>query len=208
MIYSLKGILVEKQKENIIIDVNQISYEVIFPTSSFNQLPEIGKEVLVYTQLIVKENEFLLYGFLTLNEKKLFNILMSVPSLGPKTAYNIVNGISMNKLIEAIINDNDKTLTTISGIGPKLAKRIILELKDKLIKNQELSTSKELLKNLTESQFDTVKLSNPLLEAREALIALGFSISEIEKKLNLVAKKVNINQLKVEEILKYALKEN
>lgn len=206
MLYSIKGILLEKQKEFIVVEAGHIAYEIVFPTSAYGRLPETGGEVTIYTQFLVREDCFLLFGFPSLEDKKIFNTLISVPSLGPKTAYNVINSIPISKLIDAILKEDEKCLTQVSGIGSKTARRIILELKDKMAKLGTASKDgSDFLQSAAGSGGDFSGLDS-LSEAKLALGALGFSYSEIERMLLSIAKEIDVSKVTTEEIIKKALK--
>jgi len=203
MIYSIKGILIEKQKDCIIVETNGIAYEIIFLTSAYDRLPDIGCEVSVFTQFLVREDGYLLFGFLSCEDKKFFNTLMSVPSLGPKTAYNVMNSIPITRLVEAILKEDEKCLTQVSGIGSKTAKRIILELKDKIAK---LSSSAKDGMSFGSGQNTGTGAHSALVEARLALSALGFGYSEVDRMIGAIVKENGVLSLSTEEIIKLALK--
>ncbi len=203
MLYSIKGKLLEKQKEFIVVEAGQIAYEIIFPTSAYGRLPEIGGEVVIYTQFLVREDCFLLFGFLSINDKKIFNTLISVPSLGPKTAYNIMNAIPISKLTDAILKEDEKCLTQVSGVGSKTARRIILELKDKMAKS--LTGAFKDSADFTASPAHEAS-SDAISEARLALGALGFAYAEIERMISQAVKENGISNVTTEEIIKNALK--
>lgn len=201
MIYSIKGVLLEKQKEFIVVEANQVAYEIIFPTSAYGRLPEPGCEVTIFTQFLVREDGFLLFGFPSTEDKKFFNTLMSVPSLGPKTAYNVMNALPISKLVDAILKDDEKCLTQISGIGAKTAKRIILELKDKISKLG--SPAKE---GADFASRGGAGVLDSLAEARLALGSLGFAYAEIERMLAAIVKDIDVTKAHTEDIIKLALK--
>lgn len=133
MIVSLKGILMESHPTLAVVDVHGVGYEVLMPLSSTTQLPAIGQEVRIQTHLVVREDAQTLYGFLSGDEKELFRILIgSVSGIGPKTALNILSGMSVERFRLAVSSGDIKTLSQISGIGKKTAERIVVELKDKV----------------------------------------------------------------------------
>ncbi len=206
MLYSIKGILLEKQKEFIVVEAAQIAYEIVFPTSAYGRLPEPGGEVTIYTQFLVREDCFLLFGFPSIEDKKIFNTLISVPSLGPKTAYNIMNSIPISKLIDAILKEDEKCLTQVSGIGSKTARRIILELKDKMAKLGSGSKDGTGFSAAQAGYDGGFSGLDSLGEAKLALGSLGFSYSEIERMISSIAKEIDISKVTTEEIIKKALK--
>ena len=132
MIAHLKGLLLSKSTDTIIIDNNGLGYEVFVPLSTFYTLPdEDGQEVSLHIHTHVREDAFLLFGFKTILEKKIFRLLISVSGIGPKLAINILSGIGPDALLEAIALGDVVKLQSIPGVGKKTAERISLELKDK-----------------------------------------------------------------------------
>ncbi|MGD9158742.1 MAG: Holliday junction branch migration protein RuvA [Desulfobacteraceae bacterium] len=132
MIAHLKGVLLSKSTDTIIIDNNGLGYEVFVPLSTFYTLPdEDGQEVSLHIHTHVREDAFLLFGFNTVLEKKIFRLLISVSGIGPKLAINILSGIGPDSLLEAIAQGDVARLQSIPGVGKKTAERISLELKDK-----------------------------------------------------------------------------
>jgi Holliday junction DNA helicase RuvA len=133
MITFLHGKLVESLPTQVIVDVNGIGYEVLIPLSSFDKLPQPGGEVKLLTQLIVREDAHILYGFATAVERDLFRMLINnVSGIGPKTALNILSGMNAVAFRGAVANGDVKSLSQISGVGRKTAERIVVELRDKI----------------------------------------------------------------------------
>ncbi len=133
MITFLYGKLVESLPTQVIVDVNGIGYEVLIPLSSFDKLPSPGGEVKLLTQLIVREDAHILYGFATAVERDLFRMLINnVSGIGPKTALNILSGMNAVAFRGAVANGDVKSLSQISGVGKKTAERIVVELRDKI----------------------------------------------------------------------------
>ena len=127
MIVSLKGILMESHPTLAVVDVHGVGYEVLMPLSSTTQLPAIGQEVRIQTHLVVREDAQTLYGFLSGDEKELFRILIgSVSGIGPKTALNILSGMSVEQFRLAVSSGDIKALSQISGIGKNKAERILV----------------------------------------------------------------------------------
>jgi Holliday junction DNA helicase RuvA len=132
MIAHLKGILLSKSTDTIIIETSGLGYEVFIPLSTFYTLPDVeGEEVSLHIHTHVREDAFLLFGFSTVLEKKIFKLLISVSGIGPKLAINILSGIGPDLLLEAIARGDVARLQSIPGVGKKTAERISLELKDK-----------------------------------------------------------------------------
>src|SRR5712671_710286 len=133
MITFLQGKLVEALPTQIVVEVNGVGYEVLIPLSSYDKLPPPGQEVKLLTHLAVREDAHTLYGFVTKAERELFRLLInSVSGIGPKTALNILSGISVTAFRGAVANSDVKPLSQISGVGKKTAERILVELKDKV----------------------------------------------------------------------------
>lgn len=196
MIAYLKGELVTIETDYIIIDVNGVGYKVNVPASTIGKLPPCGNPVLVNTLLIVREDSQQLYGFLSKKEQDIFELLISISGIGPKGALAILSGVAIEELSKAIIQENLAMLTKIPGIGKKTAQRIVIELKDKLAKEETQDI---------EGSIITIGDDNGLADAAEALIALGYSYNEAKN----VIRKVKSKQpdAQVEEIIKIALKE-
>ena len=133
MITFLHGKLVEALPTQAVVDVNGIGYEVLIPLSSFTRLPPPGGEVNLLTQLIVREDAHILYGFMSVAERELFRLLINtVSGIGPKIALNILSGISVTAFRGAVASGDVKSLSQISGVGKKTAERIVVELRDKV----------------------------------------------------------------------------
>ncbi|HEX7469689.1 MAG TPA: Holliday junction branch migration protein RuvA, partial [Verrucomicrobiae bacterium] len=133
MITFLHGKLVEALPTQVIVDVNGIGYAVLIPLSSFDKLPQPGQPVKLLTQLIVREDAHVLYGFASAAERDLFRLLINnVSGIGPKTALNILSGMNAVTFRGAVASSDVKALSQISGVGKKTAERIVLELRDKI----------------------------------------------------------------------------
>jgi Holliday junction DNA helicase RuvA len=128
----LTGKLAVKNPDEVILDVGGVGYQVFIPLSTFYELPERGELLTLQIYTAIRENAFELYGFLTMQEKELFKLLLSVSKVGPKLAQNILSGISSEDLTTAIVTGDILKLNSIPGIGKKTAERMILELKDKV----------------------------------------------------------------------------
>jgi Holliday junction DNA helicase RuvA len=131
MIAHLKGTLFKKTTESVIIDNDGVGYEVFVPLSTFYSMPDETEKVSLHIHTHVREDALILFGFQTILEKKIFNLLISVSGIGPKLAINILSGIGPAELLEAIARGDAVRLQAIPGVGKKTAERIVLELKDK-----------------------------------------------------------------------------
>jgi Holliday junction DNA helicase RuvA len=132
MIALLRGTLVEKHPNQVIVDVGGVGYDVIVPVSTFSKLPGDGSETRLRIHTHVREDAFLLYGFLTQDEKNLFEKLISVSGIGPGLAIKVLSGMDAVDLLTAIRRGEVERLVRIPGVGKKTAERMILELRDKL----------------------------------------------------------------------------
>ena len=177
------------------IDAGGVGYKVFMSEAAIEVLGEIGEKVKIYTHHHVREDDISLYGFLTLEELNMFELLISVSGVGAKSALSILANIEPSAFALAVITNDTSKLVKIPGVGAKSAARIILELKDKL-KNQDLVNKKE---NVVEKH---VINNEDLDEAISALQVLGYNRKDIEK----VFEKIDISDLKLEDIIKLGLK--
>jgi holliday junction DNA helicase RuvA len=134
MIALLKGVLLEKQPNRLIVDVRGVGYDVQVPLSTFYQMPEPGHEVLLRIHTHVREDALALFGFVTTLEQQIFERLIAISGIGPRLALAVLSGIDPRDLVRAVQAGDAARLTTIPGIGRKTAERIVLELKDRLAK--------------------------------------------------------------------------
>ena len=173
MIVSLKGILTNKTPSNVVIDVSGIGYLCFISNNTYDTLPLEGKKVslLIYHQ--ISENSQSLYGFSDKVEKDMFLMLISVSGIGPKTGINLLSSVSPNEFKRRLVAGEVELLSALPGIGPKTARRIIVELKDKLISYSDNSMPIENSKN-----------SETYQDAYNALKSLGFNLNEINKCLS------------------------
>ncbi len=132
MIAFLRGTLLEKHPNQVIVDTGGVGYDVSIPVSTFSALPDAGAEVRLRIHTHVREDALLLYGFVTAAEKAIFEKLISVSGIGPSLAIKVLSGLNTTDLVTAIRNSQVDQLVRIPGVGKKTAERIVLELKDKL----------------------------------------------------------------------------
>ncbi len=179
MIAYLSGKLLEKDANVVIIDVNGVGYEVSIPLSTFYELGEIGADVSLRVQTIVREDAFQLFGFKTVREKELFLLLISVSGIGPKSAITALSGMSADEIISAIRTNNLVRLNAIPGVGKKTAERIVIELRDKITKLSVIAGEEMKSEGIPMSSGDVV-----LDDAISALTNLGYQRAAAEKTLN------------------------
>ncbi len=132
MIGHLRGILLEKHPSNVVVEAAGVGYEVFIPVSTYTRLPDVGAEVKLRIHTHVREDAFLLYGFATLEERTIFEKLITVSGIGAKVALGVLSGIAPGDLLSALGSGDVAMLTRIPGIGKKTAERMIVELKDKI----------------------------------------------------------------------------
>jgi holliday junction DNA helicase RuvA len=179
MIAYLSGKLLEKDANLIIIDVGGVGYEVSIPLSTFYELGEIGEDVTLRVQTIVREDAFQLFGFKTLREKELFLLLISVSGIGPKSAITALSGMSADEIISAIRTNNLVRLNAIPGVGKKTAERIVIELRDKITKLSVIAGEEMKSEGIPMSSGDAV-----MDDAISALTNLGYNNAAAEKAIN------------------------
>lgn len=203
MIAYVKGELVQKQIGFVIIDVGGIGYKVFMSEPSIEKIGNIGEQVKVHTYYKVSEDDISLFGFNTQEELRMFELLISVSGIGAKTAIAMLACIEPSQFAIAIISNDIDTLKKIPGVGPKSAQRIVLELKDKMKKEQQISE----LTNATIEQKAKVKkvivADTKVQEATDALQVLGYTRKDIEKAIE----QIDIAEMSVEDIIKKALRE-
>lgn len=168
MISFLMGIIEEKNENSAIINVNGVGFNINISSNTFSSLPLVGESTKIFTYMSVREDDISLYGFSSIEERDLFNKLITVTGIGPKMALGILSGLSLSDLIIAIIKEDSKLLSKIKGLGKKTAERLCLELKDKLspISNQETSN------------FEIDYNEDAVQMATDTLISLGISKNE------------------------------
>lgn len=194
MYASFKGKIDEKLNDKIIIEVNNIGYEIYLPESEIATLDK-GEEVKIYTYLHVREDDMKLFGFLSRETLEFFRKLISVSGVGPKVALGIISNISSSDMCIAIATENIAALKAVPGIGPKMAQKIVFELKDKVLKEQIIDVKNKVNK--------TVVINDNVKEAMTALQVLGYT----EKQIKEVISKIEINDDSVENIIRKVLKE-
>ncbi len=196
MIALVRGTLAYKSIDHVIIDVGGVGYRLSIPLSTFYSLPETG-EVTLFTHTHVREDALLLYGFLSIEEKELFIILIGISGVGPKLAVNILSHIPTGDLKRAIATGDIKRLSGLPGIGKKTAERLVLELKDKVGPIDQLPASPDAT---SVAGPTTGALINDVISA---LVNLGYKENMVRKVLENMELAPDLT---MEEVLKGALK--
>lgn len=198
MIAYVSGIIEDITEDNVVVDVNGIGYNVKISTTTAARLPGIGEPARLYTYTCVREDAFLLYGFLSRNDLEIFKKCITVNGIGPKGALAILSVLDADSLRYAILSEDVKAISKAPGIGAKTAQRLVLDLKDK-ISIDDAMIAREIDSTASGSCLDT----DQKREAVEALLALGYGQAESTKAVNSIE---NLESMDAGMVLKAALK--
>lgn len=190
----IKGTLEEKGNGYVIVEAGGIGYKIFMSNNSIGILGELKQIVKVHTYYYVREDNISLYGFTTKEELSMFELLLSVSGIGAKSAITMLSNIEPSEFALAVITNDIKKLTKIPGVGNKSAQRIVLELKDKLKADNELSKSEDIISQIEKDDI--------LDEATAALQILGYTRRDIED----VYKKFDRTSMSTEEVIRAALR--
>lgn len=189
MITHLNGRMIEKTPTSVIVECGGIGYEVRISLNTFSALGN-EESLKIYTQFVVREDAQILYGFADQEEREMFNFLVSVSGIGPSTAIIMLSGLTPGEIAHAITSEDVATIKGVKGIGAKTAQRVIVDLKDKMLKfevsDENISSSNNTLR------FD----------ALTALVSLGFDKKQAEKALTKVMKDQDTVELLIKDALK------
>ena len=189
----VKGTLEEKMSQYIVVETMGIGYKIFMSKSAIGRVGEIESNVKIFTHYHVREDDISLYGFLTNEELKMFELLISVSGVGAKSAISMLSNITPSEFAMSIITNDITKLTKVPGIGKKSAERIVLELKDKLKAEQEITK--------TEETQQVIEINENSSEAISALQILGYNRKEIEKALE----KFDYKTMSIEDIIRNGL---
>lgn len=190
----IKGILEEKSNGYVVVEAGGIGYKIFMSNVSIGLLGDVKEEVKVHTYYYVREDNISLYGFVTKEELTMFELLLSVSGIGAKSAITMLSNIEPSEFALAVITNDIKKLTKIPGVGPKSAQRIVLELKDKLKAEAELTKTSETNVRIEQSENED--------EAIAALQILGYNKRDIEE----VLEKFDSSSMNTEEVIRAALR--
>ena len=184
MIHRLRGILVEKDTDGVVVDVGGVGYRASASMATLRALPSLGEECVIHTRMVVREDAMLLFGFAAPEERAAFDALTAVSKVGPKLALAVLSAMSPQQISEAVARGDVPKLSSVPGLGRKTAERLVLELKGK---------------DLAVFGPEPVVSSDgggggPYMEAREALTGLGYSLEEAEKALNSIPPQDSVEQ--------------
>lgn len=182
MIAHVRGTLVEREPTAVVVDVNGVGYRVLVPETVSAALPSEGEPVQLLTTLYVREEEMSLYGFLTAEQRRLFEMLLSVSGVGPKAALSLLSVMDAEQLAMAIAAEDIKRLTGAPGVGTKIAQRIAMELKDKAA---EIAWERKVERLAAKGK---PLPSDRLEDAVEALVGLGYSRSDARRAVETAAR--------------------
>jgi len=196
----LRGILIEKQPPELLIEVNGIGYEVQMPMSCFYELPNIGEEAIIYTHFVVREDAQLLYGFNTVKERALFREVIKANGVGPKLGLGILSGMTASQFVSCVEREDVSTLVKLPGVGKKTAERLVVEMKDRL----KGWGAGDLFTPFTDAApVDNTPATNSAEEeAISALLALGYKPTQASK----VVSQVMTADMSSEDLIREALK--
>ena len=185
MLAYIKGTLEMKMTEYVVIDVGGLGYKVFMSSVGMDKLGNIGDQVKVYTYYRVREDDISIFGFNSNEELRMFELLLSVSGVGAKTALAMLAVYTPSEFVLAIVSEDINVLTSIPGIGPKSAKRIILELKDKIKKEQQIAeltnATNKVVSETNMKVKQMIEDDNKVQEAIAALQVLGYNKKDIEK---------------------------
>lgn len=199
MIGRIRGVLLEKQAPDILVDVQGVGYEIQAPMSTIYQLPAAGKDVILHTHLVVREDAQLLYGFYTLQERSMFRSLIRISGVGPKMALAILSGMAVDEFARTVSTADIAALTRMPGVGKKTAERLVVEMKDKLGDWAGELTPAGLPADAPRGERQLTQ------EAETALIALGYKPQEAARLIS-AALKANPQITRSEELIRFALR--
>ena len=193
----IKGELVFKADNTVVIENSGIGYSILTNERTISLLPDIGLEVKVYTKLVHKEDSMILVGFKQREDRTIFDILTSVSGIGTKVALLLLDEFSGSELIDYVINEDYKSISRAKGVGQKLAQKIIIELKGKL-------TNRKTTTEIIQSKFEGSNVEAEVIQDVQSILqSLGYNRSEYTKGIEYALKKPDIKTS--EEILKEAL---
>ena len=198
MIALINGKIAYKGISHIVVDVQGVGYRIFIPLTTFYELPEAGQPVTLHVHTQVKQDAINLFGFYTLQERDLFQLMISVSGIGPKIAMNILSGIAAQELLQAISSGDLGKLVSFPGVGKKMAERLVLELKEKVIK--------KMMADQIPIADDRHKASQLIKEdVLSALVNLGYKNNMAKDALDKVIQSSK-EELTLDQLLKKTLK--
>ena len=200
MIGRIRGILVEKQAPNVLLEVGGIGYEIQIPMTTLYRLPEVGHEVVLLIHFVVREDAHQLFGFAEEADRRLFRELIKVSGVGPRLALTLLSGMDAKQFAICLQNDDATTLIALPGVGRRTAERLLVEMRDKAgVWLDELSpetTPSQQPRGENQVAYDQ------RAEAEQALVSLGYKLTDATK---LIASVEDGSQMSSEELIRLAL---
>jgi Holliday junction DNA helicase RuvA len=190
----IKGILRQASPLFAIVETHGIGWKLLIPNQLHRNLPPLGEEILLYTSFVVREQSQALYAFLTMHERDLFETLLEITGIGPKTALSLISYLPYEELVQALLQGDIKILSRAQGIGRKTAERLVLEIKDKL-SGYESSLSSISVNSSTQSTQEAISV----------LVNLGYTQYEAKKAIEKTLSS-NKESLKLEDLIALTLK--
>ena len=191
MITHIRGRLVEKHPDHVVVECNGLGYFLVISLQTFSNLPDL-ENIHLFTHQVIREDAHILYGFYSKTEREIFKLLLSVSGVGPSTAITMLSSMDTEEIQEAIAHENVSKIQSVKGIGLKTAQRVIVDLRDKILKSYEISE---------ELQTPNHTIRN---EALSALEVLGFNKKKVEKTIQVILQEEPETSL--EDLIKKALK--
>lgn len=199
MISQIRGIILEKQPPQLLVDVHGMGYEIDAPMSTFYQLPDVGQEVTLLTHFVVREDAHHLYGFYTRDERSLFRTLLKVNGVGPRLALTILSSTATDEFVRCVLSNDTASLVRLPGVGKKTAERLVIEMRDKL--------SDWCQPAIAEGASLAPQTNHPrhqiLQDAIAALVSLGFKQQEANRTIT----KIDDGAANSEALIRLALRE-
>jgi Holliday junction DNA helicase RuvA len=191
MITHIQGKMVEKNPDHVVVECNGLGYHIHISLQTFSNIPD-QENLKLFTHLVIREDAHILFGFYSKTEREIFKMLISVSGVGPSIAITMLSSMDTEEIQRAIGSEDVSKIQSVKGIGLKTAQRVIVDLKDKILKSYEISEDLSVSNN-------TIKI-----EALSALEVLGFSRKKIEKVIQVILQ--NSPEISLEELIKQALK--
>lgn len=191
MITHIRGRLVEKHPDHLVVECNGLGYYLVISLQTFSNLPD-HENVHLFTHQVIREDAHTLYGFYSKTEREIFKLLLSVSGVGPSTAVTMLSSMDTGEVQQAIAQEDVSKIQSVKGIGLKTAQRVIVDLRDKILKSYEISEELQTPNN-------TIKI-----EALSALEVLGFNKKKVDKTIQVILQ--DSPGISLEELIKKALK--
>jgi Holliday junction DNA helicase RuvA len=204
MIGQIRGIILEKQAPQLVLDVQGLGYEIDAPMSTFYQLPDLGQQVTLFTHFVVREDAHHLYGFFTRDERHLFRTLLKVNGVGPRLGLTILSSVAPEEFVRCVLNNDTASLVRLPGVGKKTAERLVIEMRDKLSDWCQAAPAQGGIAAMLVSQDNNGGgRRHTLQDAISALITLGYKQAEA----NRMVAKIDDGGATSEELIRRALRE-